>query len=615
MIGLVAVVVFALFRSWQTVLSALAAVGLASIWTMGVQGFLRWPENSITQTVPPLILVVSLCVSIHVLSRYSQRRLASGAVSCEERKAALVEAARDTGLACLATTLTTAAGFLAFAASGLESFVRFGVVSATGIVAALLLSFSILPILMCWLPADRMRAARASETWDHALSAMVMGTRVRARSILVGAIVLGGFCIVGAWRLETHVDEYKLYGEESEVVKAFRFAEVHLRRPDTLEIELQLPEGRDLHDPATLNAIQGFAGELSRIEGLGPVRSVLEALAWTNRLLSGGGSEFERLGRTAQENGVLFTLLSLNDPSALDSWTSPDLRRLRLSVEAEKIPTSQRQAILRRVENALLSELGSEWRATLTGSFAVYHDMTVDIQRTQLSSFGIAAIVVFLILMLFLRTLGGSAAAAVGWAAVGMFSTVLPVVVTFGVMGFAGVNLDIGNAMVAAIIIGIGVDDTIHLLGEFAKRRNRGMGAAAAIEAAVLHVGQAVLTTSAAHRGRASRASASCPASRSWGRSQQTSGSCRPASWCSPEAADGSSSAPRAYPSRLRRDRAVWRCRRPPCFPSCACSRWLGRGLSMRLMKWLSRAECCRMAWCPSSPGAIRRVRCVASIE
>jgi predicted RND superfamily exporter protein/signal transduction histidine kinase len=498
MIGLVAAVVFLLFRSWQTVLSALATVGLAAIWTMGAQGLLRWPENSITQTVPPLVLVISLCVSIHVLSRYSQRRLASGAVSAEEREAALVEAAGETGLACLATTVTTAVGFLAFAASGLESFVRFGVVSATGIVSALFLSFSILPILMYWFPADRVSAARASETWDHALSAMVVGTRVRARSILVGALLLGGLCVVGAWRLETDVDEYRLYGEESEVVKAFRFAEAHLRRPDSLEIELQLPEGRDFHDPATLNAIHGFASELSRIEGLGPVRSVLDALAWTNRLLNGDGPEFERLGRTAQENGALLTLLSLNDPSALDRWISPDFRRLRLSAEAEKIPTSQREPILRRVEDALLSELGLEWRATLTGSFAVYHDMTVDIQQTQLSSFGIAAIVVFFILMLFLRTLGASAAAAAGWAAAGMFSTVLPVVVTFGVMGFAGVNLDVGTAMVAAIIIGIGVDDTIHLLGEFCKRRERGMGASAAIEGAVLHVGQAVLTTSAA---------------------------------------------------------------------------------------------------------------------
>jgi signal transduction histidine kinase len=79
-----------------------------------------------------------------------------------------------------------------------------------------------------------------------------------------------------------------------------------------------------------------------------------------------------------------------------------------------------------------------------------------------------------------------------------MFPTVLPVVVTFGVMGFASINLDIGTAMVAAILVGIGVDDTIHLLAEFYRRRMAGHTAAAAIQGSVLHVGQAVLTTSAA---------------------------------------------------------------------------------------------------------------------
>ena len=498
MIALVAVVVLLLFRSWQKVLASLVTVGLASAWTMGIQGVFRWPENSITQTVPPLILVISLCVSLHVLSRYGQHRLARGAVTRDERKQALIGAAGDTGLACLATATTTAVGFLSFSASGLESFVRFGVVSAAGIMAALLLSFTILPILMMWLPADRMGALRASEAWSRALSTMVRGTRERARSILVGAAVLAGVCLFGTLRLETDVDEYKLYGEESDIVQAFRFSEAHLRRPDSLEIELVLPDGAQLHEPEVLNALDSFAAKVGSIEGLGRPRSLLDALAWTNRLLNGDRDEFDKLGETAAENGSLLTLLSLKDPAALDRWVSPNYRRLRLSVEAEKIPTSRRDPILDRVEAAVDSKLGPEWDATLTGSFAVYRDMTRDIQQTQLSSFGIAAGVVFVIIALFLRSLGMSVPGAVGWAVAGMFSTILPVIVTFGVMGFAGVNLDMGTAMVAAIIIGIGADDTIHLLGEFAKRRKRGLALDASIEGAVLHVGQAVLTTSAA---------------------------------------------------------------------------------------------------------------------
>lgn len=498
MIALVAVVVLILFRSWQKVLASLVTVGLASAWTMGIQGAFHWPENSITQTVPPLILVISLCVSLHVLARYGQHRLARGAVTRDERKQALIGAASETGLACLATTTTTAVGFLSFSTSGLESFVRFGVVSAAGILAALLSSFTILPILMMWLPADRIGALRASEAWGRALSTMVRGTRERARSILVGAAVLAGVCLLGTLRLETDVDEYKLYGEESDIVQAFRFSEAHLRRPDSLEIELVLPEGRQLHDPEVLDAVDSFAAEVGRIEGLGRPRSLLDALEWTNRLLKGDRDEFQRLGETASENGSLLTLLSLKDPAALDRWVSPNYRRLRLSVEAEKIPTSRRDPILDQVQAAVRSTLGPEWQATLTGSFAVYRDMTRDIQRTQISSFGIAAGVVFLIMALFLRGLGMSVAGAGGWALAGMFSTVLPVIVTFGVMGFAGVNLDMGTAMVAAIIIGIGADDTIHLLGEFAKRRKRGLALDVSIEGAVLHVGQAVLTTSAA---------------------------------------------------------------------------------------------------------------------
>jgi len=498
MIALVAIVVLLLFRSWQKVLTSLVTVGLASAWTLGIQGTFRWPENSITQTVPPLILVISLCVSLHVLSRYGQHRLARGAVTRDERQQALIRAAGDTGRACLATATTTAVGFLSFSASGLESFVRFGVVSAAGILAALLLSFTILPILTMWLPADRVGALRASEAWSRALLAMVRGTRERAHSILVGAAVLAGICLLGTLRLETDVDEYKLYGEESDIVQAFRFSEAHLRRPDSLEIELVLPEGLELHEPEVLNAVDSFAAEVGSIEGLGRPRSLLDALAWTNRLLNGDREEFEKLGATAGENGSLLTLVSLKDPGALDRWVSPNYRRLRLSVEAEKIPTSRRDSVLDRVEAAVASRLGPRWEATLTGSFAVYRDMTRDIQRTQLWSFAIAAGVVFLIIALFLGSFGLSVPAAVGWATAGMFSTILPVIATFGLMGFAGVNLDMGTAMVAAIIIGIGADDTIHLLGEFAKRRQHGLALDASIEGAVLHVGQAVLTTSAA---------------------------------------------------------------------------------------------------------------------
>lgn len=498
MVLLVAVVMFLLFRSWQSVVGALATVGLSTVWTIGLLAALGWPQNSINQTIAPLILVIALSDSIHLLSRYAQAREASAAAVRGERIQAMIRASRHAGPPCLVTTLTTAAGFASFATSNLESFLRFGVICAFGIIAAVVLTFSILPIVMVSLPAETIGANQASSMWNRILLLLVEGTRRHSKYILVVSVSLFGLLGVGAIQLRVDIDEYKLYGEDSAVVKGFRFLEENLQKPDSIEIELTLPDGAELFHLEVLESLARLKESLAAIDGLGPVHSVVDSLTWTNRLLHADDPSFDRLGESTAENAELLTMMSMKDPAALDRWLSPDFRRLRLSVEAEKRPQSERGEIIAQVDDAIANDLGLGWGSQLTGSFAVYYDLTREMQRTQVSSFGIAAAIVFVILAAYLLSLGGGISQAIGWATAGMFASLLPVVATFGVMGYAGINLDMGTAMVAAVLIGIAVDDTVHLLGEFYRRRAMGVHAVPAIEGAVLHVGQALLTTSVA---------------------------------------------------------------------------------------------------------------------
>lgn len=147
MVALVAIVLVLLFRSWLDAAVALVSVGAAVAWTLGLMGWLGWPQNSLTQALPPLVLVIGVCDAMHVLAGYVSRSAARVGASREERERALHEVAREVGLPCLVTTLTTAAGFISFAASGLPSFARFGWIAAFGVGAALVLCFSLLPIL------------------------------------------------------------------------------------------------------------------------------------------------------------------------------------------------------------------------------------------------------------------------------------------------------------------------------------------------------------------------------------------------------------------------------------------------------------------------------------
>ena len=89
-------------------------------------------------------------------------------------------------------------------------------------------------------------------------------------------------------------------------------------------------------------------------------------------------------------------------------------------------------------------------------------------------------------------------ASALRWTVLGMFPTVLPVAVTLGAMGYLSIPLDAGTAMVGAVIVGIAVDDAIHLIGAYRVARNQDRSPLAAMRAALARTGQALVTSSIA---------------------------------------------------------------------------------------------------------------------
>jgi predicted RND superfamily exporter protein len=488
----IGLVLFALARSWQSVAVALGSMGVALVWTYGLLGWLDWPQDGILEVLAPLILVVGVCDAIHLLSRYSAELDVRRSPFREgDPTEAILEAARDVGAPCLITTLTTAAAFLSFTTSTLDTFVRFGSISAFGVAACLVVTFTLLPVLARMLPPRGARSERASEGWDSALEAIARTSQKRAGPILAVTAVLFAVCGIGWFghlRVDTHWME--ALGEHSQVVRSIRFLEDHLGQSMTLEIEVLLPADVTAEDPATLHTVSAFSEYLTSLDGLASSSSVVDLVHRLNRLLHDDDVTFERPGDTAGANAEILELINFDDPSLLANWLSLDRSRLRISVEAPDQPPSKIGPALESIRDYIRSELPPNWNVILSGEFAMSFDWIRDVQNTQVRSFPIALILVFAMVTFFLGSIRLSAAA--------MVPTLLPIVVTLGAMGWAGMSLDIGRAMIAAILIGIAVDDAIHLLSQYKIRRSRGDDPEQAIRAAVLHVGRAVVTTSLA---------------------------------------------------------------------------------------------------------------------
>jgi predicted RND superfamily exporter protein len=475
------------FRSWTTAAISLATVGLGVLWTFGAMGWLGWPQNSVTQALAPLLLVIGVCDTLHVLARAASERAAQPQRDLPDT---LVHVAGDLGNACVATSLTTAAAFASFAASGLESFVRFGWIAALGVLFALLLTFTLLPLLAVRLGIGSLPAERASQRWDRALDRVIEAAMRRPAPLLAVVAAVALVCALGVPRLRVDASFEDLYGEQSDVVRWSRFVGDHLRRPDSLEVTLQAPSDAAAWDPESLRTVERVGESLADIEGLGPARSLADGVALAYQLGNADEPFWRRVPGRAEDARAVLDALAEHDPVGLRRFADLPARRYRVSLEAEKLAQDDMRRVFAEVDERLARELPPGWSAELTGPLAVVRDMIDEIRSTQISSFAGAGAVVLLLVALFLRSPLAALLAAV--------PTLLPVVATLGVMGWLGAPLDVGSAMVAAIVIGVAVDDAIHLLAQMQKRRQRGDPLASAMHGAARHVGRAVVTTSCA---------------------------------------------------------------------------------------------------------------------
>ena len=486
----IGLIVYALAGSTKRTAATLATLGFAVLWTFGMLGWLGWPQDGILEILAPLILTVGVCDAIHLLSMIRPGTRSSPDFLASPRSLVL-NAAAEVSSACTLTTLTTGAAFLSFATSDLETFVRFGCISAFGVLVCFLLTFSFLPLLCLLLRIDETTGSRISRHWDRILEATVSVSEKRATSILAISLLVLAACSIG-WMQKLRVDNDWLesLGERSQAVQWIRFVEARLRDSEALEVEIALGRGSSLDEGDTLSVVDRIGEQLGSVDGLGPTTSITKYVKRLNRLMHNNSSEFEAIPADSRAGAEILELLAIGSSSILDPWMTPDRSRLRVSVDAPLESFSARRRILREVNTILESELRPGWEATLSGMLTINHDWVRDIQSMQLRSFPAAFGLVFVMVALFLQSV------RLGLAS--MVPALLPVVVTLGAMGWMGMTLDVGRAMIAAVVIGIAVDDSIHLLSRYKSCRDRGDPPSLAIRGAVQHVGRALITTSLA---------------------------------------------------------------------------------------------------------------------
>jgi predicted RND superfamily exporter protein len=215
---------------------------------------------------------------------------------------------------------------------------------------------------------------------------------------------------------------------------------------------------------------------------------VLDLIKRLNRLLHDDRPEEERLPDDPEASAQLLELIELEGSDLLSNWLSLDRSSVRISVAVPEQTYLESEATLREIREFVGARIPESWGVLLSGQMAMGFEWIRDIQGTQLRSFPTAALLSFALVAVFLRS--------VPLALPALFPTLVPIVVTLGGMGWMGVNLDVGRAMLAAVLVGIAIDDSVHVLHGYKSARAAGANRHDAMDASIHLCGPAAVTTS-----------------------------------------------------------------------------------------------------------------------
>jgi len=484
---LLVVSMYLIFRSFLCVLLPLLAVGLSSLWTIGFIYLVGSELNLFSAIIPTIIFIIGTSDCIHILSQYQDCRH-----SCTTKGQALRRTLELMLQPCLLTSVTTMACLASLHFGNLQPIRHFGVFAAVGIGFAFLLAVTLLPIGLSL--ADTRGLTRERPRSEFLLGPLWLLDRLGRRhrgAVLAGALGLFLLGIWGATLLNVETDAIRFGSENLRTVSDTLYIEEELGGIIPLYVVVDAGQVDGLKDPALLKRVEGLAEFLRGLDGVDKVVALTDVVQYALFRVNGDDPAFYRVPGTRGEVSELFLMAALSgEEDLLGRFVDHDYRRTSLGVRFRYHDFYRIEAWNRAV-NAYLAEAfpdAGPARAYTTGTALLCANIMTPILTGLEQSLFVSMVVLFLIMALLFRSLK--------LALLSMVPNLIPLVMTLGTMGLLGISLNLGTAPLAAIALGVGIDDTIHFLARYRSELRVDGVQEAALWRTMRSVGKPILITS-----------------------------------------------------------------------------------------------------------------------
>jgi predicted RND superfamily exporter protein len=479
-------VLYFLFREIRWVIIPLFICTVSIIITSGFLGLFAWEITVISSNFISLQLIMNMSLVVHLIIKYKELLITH---PLDTQKELLIQTATSMWQPSFFVVITTIAGFSSLVFSGILPIITFGWMMSLGIVVSLLMTFLLFPIILVLFKRSDIKDITKEENPFTSKVAMIAFTY--KKTILITTLFVIVFSITGAMKLRVENSFIDYFKKDTQIYQGMKLIDQKLGGTTPLDVVITFKENSD--EVKYINIISDNVNEMdeeldsfedefetskedqkqywftkSKMDKIKLVHDYLDSLEAIGKVLS--LSTLMEVGKSLNEgkelDGLTLALINKELPlqykeMILTPYVDIDNNMARISTRViDSLENLKRDELLKKINydlNLLINKDYEEYK--VSNLLVIYNNMLQSLFDSQIKTIGLVVLILFVMFLVLFRSLK--------LAIIAIIANTVPVGVIFGFMGWMDIPLDMMTITIAAISIGIAVDDTIHYIHRF----------------------------------------------------------------------------------------------------------------------------------------------------
>jgi len=482
---LVMLVMFLIFRRFWGIAVALISIGIGMLLFFGLLAGFGRELSAISALYPVLMIIVGTSDVIHIMTKYI-KELEEG----KTRKDAIIVTIKEIGLATLLTSTTTAIGFGSLMTSKIYPIKDFGVNAAIGVMVAYITVLFLTTALLTFFDRDQLTSYGSNQKiWDKFMAWFYIYTRDYPRKIAIGGIAIFAISMVGISMIKTNYAIINNMPSGAKITEDFKFFEKNFTGFRPMEFAVFAEGDKKVTDYEVLSEVHKVEQHLKEYPSIRAVTSLTTVYKSINQMENGNSHKAYTFPKDERQFNKYKKLTSKLPNNRFNVLVNEDETKARISSRILDIGADTIKQMGVDIDRWISANTDStKISFKRTGTGLIIDKNAAYVRRSLLLGLGGAILIVSFLMAFLFRD--------IKMVLVSLIPNLFPLVLAGALLGFIGIDLEAGVAIVFAVIFGIAVDDTIHFLSKYKISRRNGMDMEAAIEVSFMETGKAICLTS-----------------------------------------------------------------------------------------------------------------------